>query len=247
MRLLLIICIMLMPIPNAIATPIIADLGVRSVDIDHNFDGLDLLMFGAQNDAGRIIIALRGPKKTYVVRKKERVAGVWANHKSVTFENTNNYYALAASHPLKEIRNNNLLKNFELDLSNITIAPSSSNGRGIDQTTVQEFRQALVSEKLSDELYSGGIGKISFWGDTLFRTTLNFPKNIERGWYTAEVYLFSNGILSAIQTTPIHVSKIGMAAYIFDSAHNNSFIYGIVCVIMALLAGWSANAVFKRT
>jgi uncharacterized protein (TIGR02186 family) len=237
----------LLSITKAQATPIIADLAIRSVDIDHNFDGLNVLMYGAQNDAGRIVVALRGPKKTYVVRRKERIAGIWVNKKSISFEDTNSFYALASTHQLADIRNDNLLNNLEIGINNIHLTAITRKGEPVDEATEKIFKDALIKAKLSNKLYSGTVEPVSFWGETLFRTTLEFPKNISRGWYTAEIYLFSDGILRAVQSTPIEVSKIGMSAFIFDAAHNNSLLYGIMCVLMALIAGWSANALFKRT
>ncbi len=243
----IICCIALLVLPNALhANPIVTDLAVRSVDIDHNFDGLDILMFGAQNGAGRIVVSLKGPKKDYIVRKKERVLGIWTNRKSVRFENVDSFYSIASTHPLQEIHSDNLLENFELGIDNLDIRPSFENLKDDDEKTIEEFRQALINAKVSSGLYHDKIEKITFWGSTLFRTTLAFPKNISRGWYSAESYLFSDGVLSAVQSTPIHVSKIGMAAYIYDSAHNHALFYGIFCVLMALVTGWAANALFGR-
>lgn len=45
------------------AKPIVADLALRSIEIDTNFTGIDILLFGARDDAGDIVIVVRGQKK----------------------------------------------------------------------------------------------------------------------------------------------------------------------------------------
>lgn len=226
-------------VPNLQARPIVTDLAVRSVDIDHDFTGLDILLFGARNDVGRIFVVLRGPKKDYVVRKKEKVAGIWVNKQSVKFENVDSFYAIAGGN-LADVRNDHLLDSLGIGIENIAL---KTNSKSID---VETFRKALIANKQEEDLYAREMTKISFWDETLFRTVLKFPKNIERGLYTAEVYLFDDGLLSAVQSTPIKVSKIGFEAFVFDLAQNQKLLYGIICVFMALAAGWTANTIFGR-
>ncbi len=234
---------------NVVAKPIVADLAIRSVDIDHNFTGLDILMFGARNKTGRIVVILRGPKKSYMVRKKERVAGVWVNSKSIEFHNVNSLYDVASTDSLFEIKNTALLSDLEIGLNNLVFETDSES----DSTVIEEFKQALIFNKQENNQYTLGYEssleynpEIFFWDEALFRTILKFPKNIEDGAYTAEVYLFHDGILSAVQSTPIVVKKIGFEAFIYNLAHTHSFFYGIICIFMALIAGWLGSALFGR-
>lgn len=220
--------------------PIVADLAVRSIDIDHNFIGMDILLFGARNDVGRIVVVVRGPERDYIVRKKEKIAGIWVNKESVHFDGVNSFYAIASTSPLDDVKNNQLLSALGIGVDNIRLKTSSKN------LSADDFRRAFIHQKQTENLYMNTISKVTFWGETLFRTVLKFPKNIEGGWYTAEVYLFNNGILSAVQSTPILVEKTGFEAFIYDIAHSYSFIYGLLCVLMAITAGWMANAIFGR-
>jgi len=239
---LVIICI-LSSAPQALARPIVANISPRSVDITHDFDGRDVLLYGARTDVGRIIVVLRGPRKDYVVRKKERVGGLWINNQSAVFRNVDSFYTIASTHNLSEIDNNALLTHLQIGNTDQLIIRASG-----PLTTEQEelFRKAFINERVNSQLYSPDVRPISFLVETLFDTTLRFPRNIERGWYTAEVYLFNNGQLSAMQSTPIEVRKKGFEAFMFDFAHNHAPLYGIVCVLIALLSGWLASTLFGR-
>lgn len=222
------------------ARPIVADLAVRSIDIDHDFTGIDILLFGARNDVGDIVVVVRGPEKPYIVRKKDRVFGIWTNTESITFNNAFQFYSIASTKPLEELKNNSLLHSLGIGIENLNPSTISTNETAI------EFRNAFIQKKREQALYSNKIEKITFWGETLFRTVLKFPQNIPRGWYTVETYLFNDGQLSSMQSTPIHVSKIGFEAFMFDFAHRFSVLYGVLAIIIAIFAGFMASWIFRR-
>lgn len=226
----------------ASARPIIADLSVRQIEIDSGFTGTDILLFGARTDPGDIVVVVRGPETSYIVRKKDRVAGVWVNKKQMIFNGINGFYAIASNRPLDNIQNDYLLSSLQIGEGEISLPPNAPDAH----SNVPEFKAALLKRKQGEKLYAPHISEISFMGDTLFRTVIRFPENIARGVYTAEIYLFSDGQLSGIQSTPIIVSKKGFDAYVYDFAYKYPAMYGIVAVLIALFAGWVAGTVFRR-
>ncbi len=235
--------IIIFSISPAQAKPIVADLAIRQVDIDHNFAGLDILMFGARNDTGRIVVVLRGPEKNYIVRRKEKVGGIWINRNSVPFNNVSSFYAISATHGLEDIKNDTLLDMLGVGVENIRLDTEFKHRTAPD---IGDYRKAFIRNRQNEGLYTAAIAPVTFWETTLFRTVLKFPKNIGRGKYTAEVYLFNGGQLTSMQSTPVNVSKVGFEAFISDFAHEHAVMYGLLCVAMALLAGWGANVIFGR-
>lgn len=244
MRRFFIVCMVVLFLPLAgHARPVVADLAIRSIDIDHNFKGIDILLFGAREDVGDVVVVVRGPERRYTVHKKDRVAGIWVNRSSMEFEPTSSFYAVAASRPLSVINNTQLLDALGVGVDHLKVQPMYEES---NRAKVTEFREALVRQKQRINLYPKETAEVSFWGDTLFRTVIEFPKNIIGGWYTAEVYLFSDGQLVGVQSTPLQVSKIGFEAFMYDFAHRYSTLYGVVAVGLALLAGWVASVVFRK-
>ena len=77
---------------NSIAMPLLADLSVTKIDIDHNFSGLDILLFGTRKEDGEIIVVVKGPKKNYIIRKKEQIFGMWLNKDAVKIDDTYSFY-----------------------------------------------------------------------------------------------------------------------------------------------------------
>lgn len=223
------------------ARPVIADLSLRQIEIDSGFTGTDILLFGARNDPGDIVVVIRGPEKSYTVRKKERTLGVWVNKKQMVLSNVNGFYVVASNRPLEEIHNDYLLSSLRIGVGQESLLNTSSTN-----DSDFEFKDAFLKQEQKENLYLPSVQEISFIGDTLFRTVIRFPENIIRGIYTAEIYLFSDGQLSGIQSTPIIVSKKGFDALVYDFAYKHPLIYGIIAVAIALLAGWTAGHIFRR-
>lgn len=218
------------------------NLALRNIEIDSSFKGMKMLLFGARNEAGDIVVVVRGPELSYIVRKKERVAGIWVNKKQVEYKDVSGFYAISASRSLNELGNDYLLSSLGIDLSSIAWAEPQFTGEQVQG----EFLQALLTKEHEQNLYMSRISDVNFIGDTLFRTIINFPENIPRGTYTAEVYLFRDGKLMGMQSIPLLVKKKGFDAVVFDLAYQWPMVYGLVSVLCALLAGWGAGVIFKR-
>jgi hypothetical protein len=50
----------------------------------------------------------------------------------------------------------------------------------------------------------------------------------------------------AFETTLLNVRKFGIEAAIYNFAHRHSLAYGFLAIIVAVLAGWTANAAFRK-
>ena len=59
-------------------------------------------------------------------------------------------------------------------------------------------------------------------------------------------YLFKGGELIVQREMPLRVVKTGLEQAITDAAHNRPILYGMFCVMIALLTGWSASLVFRK-
>lgn len=242
MKIILLILLFTGSIIDAQARPIIADLSIHSVDIDHDFQGLDILLFGARNDVGRVILALRGQDESVSLRRKERKLGVWIEGDEVIYEDLPNFYALGGGENIQYVNNKHLLQDLEIGIDNLNYTDFSS----IHEDNLGEFNKAIKERKSNENLYQNEYSNLTFWGETLFRTVLKFPKNISAGNYTAESYLIDNGQLQALHITPINVRKIGLEAEIYKFAKESSFLYGVLSIFLAFFFGWIIHLFFRK-
>ena len=224
--------------------PLVADLSNHLVAITTGFTGTDVLLFGATNGPGDIVVVVRGPAKQEIVRRKGRFGPIWANADDVTFRDVPTYYRVASSRPLSEFAPETLLASRQIGIESIRIGGAAETVPAAD---VVEFRKALVRLKTDDNLYDQGVGDITLMSNRLFRTALHFPANVPTGTYMVEVYLFRDDQITSGEIVPLTISKIGIGADIYDFAHGKfAFLYGLLTVLLAAGSGWIAGVVFRR-
>src|SRR2546426_9410212 len=85
------------------AEALAADLTSHLIAITTGFTGTSVVLFGATDGPGDVIVVVRGPEREITVRRKSRVAGIWVNTQEVTFANVPSFYAVAASRPVPDI------------------------------------------------------------------------------------------------------------------------------------------------
>jgi uncharacterized protein (TIGR02186 family) len=213
---------------------LVADLSKRRIDITLGFAGAEVLLFGATDGGGDVIVVVRGPDQQAVVRHKDRVAGIWINREWMRFDNAPAFYFVATSRPLEAIASEATLSGVGVGLENIGMTPASSSDGG----DAAAFRAALIHAKEREGLYGTGPGQVAFIGGRLFRTTVSFPATVETGAYTVEVLLVRNGQVESAQRWPLFITKVGLSAAVFDHAHDRPAVYGLVAVLIAVMAGW---------
>lgn len=219
---------------GAQAKPLIADMSGYRIEIDSGFTGTSLLLFGARNETGDVIVVVRGPTKDYMIRKKEQVGGfLWLNRRRQKLENVPAFYVIASSKPLKDIRNSEIFKPLGIGFQHLV-----TQGK-------EEFVNAFLTHQHVNTLYTT-LEKVSFMDESLFKLSLPFPDNIPRGRYTVDIYLINDGVLTSMQSIPLRVERTGFDAFVSEAAQQNGLLYGLFAVIMALGIGWGASRVIHK-
>lgn len=241
-RQMVLIALTLIGSPFAKADTLIADLSSHLIAITTGFKGTDLLMFGAIDAPGDIVVVVQGPLTSITVRKKERVAGVWVNQANITFENIPSFYALASSKPIEQILSPETQKQLNIGIENV---PMKVDGE-LTPEEEKQFHEALIANKRLQELYYTDIARVNFMGQELFRTNIFFPSNVPTGDYVVDIMLVRDKNVVGVQRTPLVVSKVGFGAEIFDFAHQQKWFYGSLSIGLAILGGGVGYVFFRR-
>ena len=222
-----------------------AEISTDLVQINTGFDGVNLLLFGTTNGTNNIIIVIKGPLETNIIRKKTRVASIWVNTEKVVIENVPTFYAIASTRPLNQITTQSILKKYGIGANNfLTNILKQANAKTMDIS--DEYKNALVRLKNKLGLYIDNPIKIKLIEEQLFRANIKFPANVGTGKYTAQIYYFKDGLLLDVINKPILVEKIGIGADVFRLAHSHSALYGIIAILIAVASGWIAAAIFRK-
>lgn len=230
-------------------------LSTDMITISSDFSGHDVVVFGAIANAEPqalrtgtydVVVVLEGPTSEAVARRKERVAGIWANRQAVRFRHVPASYSLTSTKEIGKVADRKILVENNIGVDNLRFTPVSGiSSPGME--TVKNFSDALKRLKLASGLYQRspeGVGFIA--SGSLFRAPIAIPANIPVGIHTLRAYLFTGGELSDVQSTSLRVEKVGLEQFVYDFAYERSLLYGLFSVFLAVLTGWLGSLFFRK-
>jgi uncharacterized protein (TIGR02186 family) len=223
--------------------PLVADLSENFIRITTGFTGARVLLFGATQGEGKVVVIVRGPPKNISVRRKDEVAGVWINRREVRFGTVPSFYYILSSEPLGDWLPAKVRKRYEIGLEYLNVVPIGAKTAAEHKA----FREALIRNMQRMNRFGEDDKSIKFVNDKLFRADLNLPANVPTGNYNVDVMLIENGKVRSIQITPLQVRKAGIEAQIYRMAYDYPALYGVAAIIIAVIAGLLANAAFRKT
>jgi len=232
------------------AEEVVAGLSQNSVSITANFDGSEILIFGAVKRAAppptedgplQVVITVAGPSEPVTVRRKEKKYGIWVNTDAVEVDAAPSFYAVATSAGFREV-----LSNVE-DLRHQISIPRAIRSVGAPMTVLdsERFSDALIRIRKGRDLYQLNEGSVVVAEETLFNTSVRLPANLTEGDYVARILLTRGGKVVDQYRTTIFVQKVGLERWVYNLAHDQPLIYGILSLAIAIFAGWAASAVFR--
>jgi len=221
------------------------DLSDSEIEIQTNFKGKEVIIFGLSEPGFDTIINIKGPKKNTKVRKKERIFIFWFNIKKIVYKDLPSIFFIASSSPINDILNQETIikqaLNFDLSLTNII---TQRNFNFNDSDKPKYWNDNLLKIKKEANFYKEY--EIKIIDDKLFQTKIFFPSNTVPGTYDVNIYQVKNKIIKSKKNKKIIIKKTGIGNRIFKLAHKQPATYGIVCIIFAIFAGLMAATAFRR-
>ncbi len=228
------------------AEEVVAGLSQSRISISTNFDGSEILIFGAVKREDpipegplQVVIAIEGPSEPIDVRRKELRFGIWVNTDVVEVDSAPSFYAVATTGPWTEV-----LKDVE-DLRHRISIRRAIRSVGATIPGSRDFTDALIRIREKDGLYQTNIGAVSIDSQTLFSTVVRLPANLHEGAYKARFYLTRDGTVVDTYDTQIDVQKVGLERFLFRLSRDNPLVYGLMSLTIAVAAGWGASAAFR--
>ncbi|MCB2075034.1 MAG: TIGR02186 family protein [Novosphingobium sp.] len=227
---------------------LVPEVSQHEIRLRQGFTGTELLLFGAiltpeGTRAGRdydIVVLLKGPTQSIVVREKEKVAGIWINADSTEFRSAPAYFAVAASRPISEIVDEKTAAIYELGLRWLQLSPIGE----IDPEEQARFADGLVDLRERGGLYQQKEGGVTVSEQVLYQARISLPSNVPEGNYIAETFAISKGRVVASASSAVEVRKLGFERALARFAEQQSFLYGLLAIGISLLMGWAAGRLF---
>ncbi len=243
------VCMMVVWAATAHAESIVSGLSQNAVSITANFDGSEILVYGAvkretpppTSSTLDVIVTVQGPSTPLLIRRKERVAGIWINNANVKVDQAPSFYAIATTGPLPKILNQTENLRYRISI------PSAIRAVGIsdEAANAPDFVEALIRLRMAAGTYGVKEGSVVLNEETLFRADILLPANLIEGDYIVRLFLTRGGKVVATQERSIDVRKTGLERFIYRMAYDAPILYGIAAITIAALAGWAASTAFR--
>ncbi|MDO6484796.1 TIGR02186 family protein [Shimia thalassica] len=228
---------------------VVLGMSQNRVAITANFDGSEILIFGAvkreseiqQDPPLEVLVTVSGPLQPVTVRRKEKKLGIWVNADSVEVDAAPSFYAVATSGPFGDV-----LTDVE-DLRHRVSIPRAirSVGAPMGVEDAQSFAKAVIRIRTDNGLYQMLENSVVVDEQTLFRTSVAMPANLTEGDYITRVLLTRGGEVVSSYETSIDVRKVGLERWLFNLSRQKPLLYGLLSLAIAIAAGWGASAAFR--
>lgn len=228
---------------------VVAELSQTNVSITTNFAGSEILIFGAVKRSApapddsdlHVIITVAGPSEPVTIRRKSRVAGIWVNTAAAEIDAAPSFYAVASTGPLEDVLTQTDDLRHKISATRLIRAIDTGDAAA----ELNNFTAALLRIRASDGLYQQLEGEVRLRDETLFSTEIALPANLTEGDYATRVFLTREGAVIDSFDTVIDVRKVGLERFLYNLAHDQPLVYGLMSLAIAIAAGWSAAAVFR--
>jgi len=236
-------------LPLRAGEAVVLGLSQNRVAITANFDGSEILLFGAVKrdspisveDPIEVVVAIEGPSEPVTVRRKEKKWGIWVNTDSLEIDSAPAFYAVATSGPFDEVLN------ATEDQRHHVSVPKAIRSVGATEHVADPdaFTEAVIRIRRHNGLYQFRENAVDIAEQTLFRTSVALPSNLTEGTYKTRIFLTRHGEVVSHYETQIDVQKVGLERFLFNLSRERPLIYGLLSLAIAIAAGWGASAFFR--
>ena len=236
--------ILLFLFSNSVVAEAYFDISENNIKIETNFIGKEVIIFGILNDNQETIMTIKGPEKNALIQKKERILGFWFNTKKITYNQIPSIFFIASSNEIEDILPNSTIIKEELSFDYL-LENKTSQRNFISDISLDTWKDNFVRIKKNKNLFKKyDIEKID---NKLFQTRIFFPAKSIPGEYKVNVYQIKNNLILNNKEKIITLKKSGVGSQIYNFAHKNAAAYGLFAIIFAVLSGFLAATLFRRS
>ncbi len=246
--------LLLLAASPAAAERLIVSLSSHRIQITSNFIGSTLVLFGsverrpgevAYEGAYDIVAIVRGPRRTLVTRRKDRLLGLWVNVESRNFIEVPAVLYVLANRPFADLASADLRDRLQLGLAETVLTQRIGADFG-DTLPTDPFRINFLRLQEKIGLYREMPGAVTFLTPTLFRANIPLPANVPTGAYEVDVRVLGAEQVLAREIAPLEIAKVGFEEFVAQAARTHAIAYGLFAAALAIMVGWVGAVLFRR-
>lgn len=244
----LVVVAILSVFPNEASALLTAKINHDRIKIDLFYHGSKMSVSGEADKDVDLIIKITSPEGDQVLREKRKMAGfLWMNMGKLNFKYVPNLYFLSSTKNIQNILSREEMDKYSIGYSalenNVEITPAMNENK--KTKWFSEFLKFKKSSKLY-AIYSGQISTNVKDGRQGYFISLNWPYQAPPGDYFINVYAVKdNKVIEQAEAKGL-VEQAGIVNTLADMAKNNSALYGILSILVAVSAGSGVSMIFRK-
>ncbi len=224
-------------------TPPVMELGTF-------YGGAKMHLAGIAGAGSKVIVVVRGSSGAEVFNKVGRVGPIWVNTGKVTISAAPTLLFVFSSEPVNMCLNPAFIDQYQLDLGSLK-KHMQIETKAPDRDRVADDFLALKAHQQTYLITSGSVQLgAPDQGGLPYSLDFKMPRSATPGTYQVSVLECRNGEVANKSDLDLRVVEVGFPALVARLAKEQASLYGIMCVIIAMVAGFGidfiASRIFKR-
>ena len=197
---------------------------------------------GSIGERSQVAIRVKGPSEHHTFNRRGKIGGiVWGGIEHVTFRNAPSLYAVYTSAALAAVAppavRAQLQLGYETFAARMEVEGTQANKR--------EMIEQFVRLKEGEGLYRFAPGSVHLGdpegGRRKFKVAVPLPATAPPGEIEVAVFELADGAAIREDITHVKLQRVGMPAYLFRLAHEQSALFGFLAVFVLLTTGLAVD------
>lgn len=205
------------------------------------YDGAQLRVEGMAAEGSQVIVVIKGPEVEEVFNKKGRVGPIWVNSGKVHISGVPSLFLSFSPKPVEELLSREAIDQYQLDetaiRSQMKVEPPQQDHDKIRANYLSLKTQQGIYRVISDGVKMGA----PIQGGVPYILDLHWPKKAPPAAYVVHVYECRDDQVLRQSTVPLSVEEVGFPAKMAYLAKDRAVLYGILAVIVAMIAGFGID------
>ncbi len=210
------------------------------------YGGGQVRVDGIAEADSKVVVVVRGPSTEEVFKKKGRVGPIWITRGKVHISGVPSLLLSLSSEPVDQFLDRAVMDKYQLDHQAIR-AQMKVEPELPDLETV---KQHYLELKADVGVYATVSNAVKMGSPTAegvpYSVVFSWPKKAPPASYDVRAYECRDGSVIRQSHAPLEVVKVGFPAFLSNMAKERAPLYGVMSVIIALIAGFGIDFLAAR-
>ena len=217
----------------------------KHIKVGTFFKGLQVRVKAEIPEYSGVVVKLVGKDEEMVLNKKGKKTFIWLNVAQVIVKNAPSIYILACSEELNELCPRVEQKREQLGYNSLKEKVTFESTKPLSGIEFNEFIKLKEHSGYYNINNNAVINSVTD-GKHILEATLDIPSFISAGKYNVVIYCFNDGNLIDKAIVSLSIEKVELPLFITNLANGSPAIYGILAIIVAIIAGGIIGLIFIK-